>query len=203
VHFLRYSADPFIVTWNPDPEAMIRILQPDSTSVAGTGAGAAAGAGPGAVASADAGAFVAQADGVHYELAANSAFHEIRRMSRRERDHEVIVEFTPAFPQLLALADGSDVSGSFRITAQPSVGTVRGSWRVVREGGALHIEVVPDGGWTPGPAPRMARLLFRAVSTFPAWPTTYVWWGTIQLPPPEWAGDESPEFRSGWERMAR
>lgn len=189
VHFLRYSADPFIVTWNPDPEAMIRILQPDSTSVAGTVASTVA--------------LVAEADGVRYEMVANGAFHEIRQMSRRERDHEVIVEFTPAFPQLLALADGSDVSGSFRITAQPSVGTVRGSWRVVREGGALHLEVVPDGGWTPGPAPRMARLLFRAVSTFRAWPTTYVWRGTIQLPPLEWAGDEPLEFRSGWERMAR
>lgn len=180
VHFVRYSTDPFIVTWNPDAEAMARILEPGSEPVAG--------------------AFLAHAEGVRYEVVPNGSFREIRRMSRREGDHEVVVEFTPAFPQLLALADGVEVGGEFRITAQPSVGTVRGSWRAVRRGGELHLEVVPDGGWTPGPAPRMARLLFRVVSTFRAWPTTYVWRGTIQLPPPHGPIEEPLAFRSGWER---
>ncbi len=182
VHFLRYSTDPFIVTWNPDAEAMARMLEPGSEPVAG--------------------AVVAQADGVRYELEANGAFREIRRMSRREADNEVTIEFSPAIPQLLALADGVDLTGEFRITAQPSVGTVRGSWRVVRQGGELHLEVQPDGGWTPGPAPPMARVLFRAVSMFREWPTTYVWRGTIQLPPPGAPVREPLAFQSGWERIA-
>ncbi len=181
VHLLRYSADPFIVTWNPDAEARVRILEPDSEAVAG--------------------AFMAHAEGVRYEVEANGAFREIRRMSRQEGDHEVSVEFTPALPQLLALADGVEVAGEFRITAQPSVGTVQGSWRVERQGEELHLEVVPDGGWTPGPAPRMARLLFRVVPTFRAWPTTYVWRGTMQLPMLDEAVEEPLEFRSGWERI--
>jgi hypothetical protein len=183
VHFLRYSADPFIVTWNPDAEARIRVLEPSSGSVHG--------------------AFVAHADGVRYDMEANGAFHEIRRISRREGDHEVAIEFTPAFPQLMALADGVDVTGEFRITAQPSVGTVRGSWRVVRQGGELHLEVAPDGGWTPGPAPRMARLLFRVESMFRTWPATYVWRGTIQLPPLDMPLAEAIPFQSGWERITQ
>ena len=90
----------------------MRILEPDPQLVAGV--------------------VIADAEGVRYEVEENGAFREIRRMSRREGDHEVTVEYTPALPQLFALADGVEVTGRFRITAQPSVGTVRGSWRVAR-----------------------------------------------------------------------
>ena len=181
VHFLRYSAAPFIVTWNPDADARVRTLEPGPQRVAG--------------------AVIADAEGVRYEVQANGAFRELRRMSRREGDHEVLVEFAPALPQLLALADGVDVTGEFRITAQPSLGTVRGSWRVVRQGGELHLEVVPDGGWTPGPAPPMARALFRAVSMFREWPATYLWRATMQLPVPGAPVEQPLAFRSGWKRI--
>ncbi|MFN2312716.1 MAG: hypothetical protein ABR590_11775, partial [Spirochaetia bacterium] len=135
----------------------------------------------------------------------------IRQMSRREGNNEVVVEFTPAFPQLLALADGAEVAGQFRITAQPSLGVVRGSWRVVRTGHELHLEILPDGGWRPGPAPPMARVLFRVVSMFQDWPKTYVWRGTIQLPAGGASGgtsddqlaEESFAFSSGWERIGQ
>jgi hypothetical protein len=180
VHFLRYSADPFIVTWNADSEVRLRSLDPEF----------------------EAGNLIAYADGVRYELETNGAFREIRRMSRRQGDQQVAIEFTPAFPQLLALADDVEVAGKFRVSAQASLGTVDGSWRIVRQGEELKLELSPDGGWTPGPAPRMARLLFRAVSTFREWPTTYIWRGTIQLPLSNGA-DQSPlDFHSGWERIA-
>jgi hypothetical protein len=180
VYFLRYSTDPFIVTWNPDTSARVRTLAPEQGDGTDT--------------------VIAHSEGVRYELEANGAFREIRRMSRREADREVVIEFSPAVPQLLALADGTDVNGAFRITAQPSLGVVRGIWRIERRGGELQLEIVPDGGWTPGPAPRMARLLFRAVSMFRTWPTTYRWRGTIELPPPESPHEGALRFRSGWDR---
>jgi hypothetical protein len=183
VHFLRYSADPFIVTWNADPETRLRLLQPDFE--------------PGK------GSLTASADGVRYELEVNGPFREIRRMSRQEDEHLVVIEFTPAIPQLLALADDVEVAGKFRVTTRASLGTVAGSWRLVRQGTELNIEILPDGGWTPGPAPRMARLLYRAVSTFREWPTTYIWRGTIQLPLPGEADNVSIDFQSGWKRIAR
>ena len=160
MYFLRYSASPFIVTWNPDSDAGIRILEPV----------------------AEGGEIVAYADGVRYELKRNGGFHEIRQMSRRLDEKEVTVEFAPAFPQLLSVADGADVRGEFRITAGGSLGTVRGTWNVSRNGRELYMELLPDGGWIPGSAPPMARGLFRAVSMFREWPSTYVWRGTIQLP---------------------
>lgn len=200
VLFLRYSADPFIVTWNPDGDAMVRVLEPDT---AGSGAPVADGL-AGDVLPGETRA--AYADGVRYELEENGGFHEIRRMSRREGDYEVIVEFNPAIPQLPALADSVEVSGAFRVTAGPGLGAVRGSWQVARRGSEVHLQVAPDGGWTPGPVPPMARALFRAVSMFREWPTTYVWRGTIQFEgppegPAEFAAEQPLPFRSGWERI--
>jgi len=183
VHFLRYSAAPFIVSWNPDADAKARVLEPGDAM--------------------EAGHMAAMADGVRYELEMNGAFHEIRRMSRRDGEQEVLVGFSPALPQLLALAEGAEVSGAFRISAQPSVGSVRGNWRLLRQEGAIHMEVTPDGGWTPGPAPRMARLLFRVVPTFREWPKTYVWRGVLELPAPQAPAEQLLVFRSGWERIAR
>jgi hypothetical protein len=181
VHFHRYSADPFIVTWNPAPEGRAEVLRVASEAADGVA--------------------LAEARGVRYELKANGNFREIRRMSRQEGRHEVVVEFTPAVPHLLALRDEVEVSGAFRISAHPTAGTVTGRWRVTRAGREIHLEAVPDGGWTPGDAPRMTRLLFRAVSMFRTWPATYVWSATLRLPGADQAVEGSLPLQSAWERV--
>jgi hypothetical protein len=181
VHFHRYSPDPFIVTWNPASETEAAVLDVRT----GTGSGK----------------ITADARGVRYELEANGAFREIRRMSRSEGEHAVVIEFDPAFPQLLALRDGAEASGGFRISAGPTAGTITGRWSVTRRNGELHVEAIPDGGWTPGDVPRMARLLFRAVSTFRTWPTTYVWRATLPLAAAGRDPDGSIPMRSSWQRI--
>jgi hypothetical protein len=181
VHFLRYSADPFIVTWNPTPEGRAEVLEVGSEPVQGV--------------------FLAESRGVRYELEANGDFREIRRMSRRQEGHEVVVEFTPALPHLLALRDQVEVSGAFRISAHPAAGTVTGRWRVARHDHELLMEAIPEGGWTPGEAPRMARLLFRAVSMFRTWPSTYLWRATLQLPRADEEVQGSLPMQSAWERV--
>lgn len=181
VHFLRYSADPFIVTWNPTRQETADFLEP--------------------AAEGEARGLRAESRGVEYDVEMNGEFYEIRRMARREGKHEVSVEFTPAFPHLLALRAEADVSGAFRISTDPTAGTVTGSWRVTRQDRTLLIEARPDGGWTPAEAPRMARLLFRAVSTFRSWPTTYVWRGTLSLPSEDEAATGSLSLSSVWERI--
>jgi hypothetical protein len=181
VHFLRYSADPFIVTWNPTLQGEADVLDVGAEAVRDV--------------------FLAEARGVRYELAANGDLLEIRRMSRREGGHKVTVEFAPAFPHLLALRDGVEATGAFRISADPAAGTVTGIWRVARRDRELHLEVIPEGGWTPGQAPRMARLLFRAVSTFRSWPTTYVWRGTLRRPAPDQEVQGALPLQAAWERI--
>jgi hypothetical protein len=180
VHFVRYCPDPFVVMWNPTAGQRAEVLQVQSGAVPG--------------------AFHADSRGVRYELASNGEFREIRRMFRREGAHEVVVEFTPGFPHLLALRDRVEVSGAFRIVTRPSAGTVTGRWRVRRQDRELHLEAIPAGGWTPGQAPRMARVLFRALSMFRTWPTTYIWRGTLRRAPAGQAAERPLSIQSVWER---
>lgn len=181
VHFLRYSADPFVVTWNPDSEGTVDIVDVDSKAAPGI--------------------LQAEARGVKYELSANGDFREIQRMTRREGGHEVTVEFAPAIPHLMALREGARVSGAFRISANLPVGMVTGRWSVARTDRVIHLEAIPAGGWTPGEAPRTVRALFRAVSMFRTWPTTYIWRGTLPLAPSGHDADGPISFPSAWERI--
>lgn len=182
VHFLRYSMDPFIAFWNPDWAVAARVLEPSADPTRG--------------------GMTAFADGVHYDLVSNGSFTEIQRMLRRQGSRTVRVDFSPALPHLLALAEDVVATGDFRVTAQPAVGSVTGHWRVAREGNTLHLKVRPEGGWTPGPVPRMARLLFRGVSMFREWPATYVWQGRLEHPAPDAPADVALAFESSWQRVA-
>ena len=181
MHFVRYSSRSFVSFWNPSLNPRARILAAEAQTLRDPGR--------------------READGVQYDLAPNGSFQEIRRMRRREGDQEVTVEFEPAMPQLLAMRDGADIAGAFRITTEPSAGFVTGTWRVVREGEDLRIQVTPSGGWTPGEAPPMARLLFRVVSMFRAWPTTYVWTATLQRPEPGADVGSDLPLVAEWERL--
>jgi hypothetical protein len=175
MHFVRYSATPLVALWNhrDHQTADVVTAPPDSTA----------------------------ADGTRYDLSANGPFHEIRRMTSHEGGQQVTVEFAPAFPHLLALRDDSRVDGSFQVSTEPSAGTVNGTWHVARRGHRIEIEAVPSGGWTPGDAQPMARLLFRVITMFRSWPTTYRWSGTIELPVPADDHNHPPALHSGWERI--
>jgi len=188
VTFLRYSPDPFIVTWNPAQEGPLAALE-------------AALPAPGAP-------FRVEGDGVTYELVLNGDHPEIRAMMREEGDHGVRVEFAPAFPHLLALGDGVRVEGTFRISAHPSVGVVTGRWQVVRQGRRFDLEAVPDGGWTPRESKPVVRLLYRVVPTFRDWPRSYRWQGTVEVAAGDVGGGEAValpglHLRSAWERIPR
>lgn len=95
MNFVRYSTRPFIVMWNPSLNTRADVLAAEAQAIRDVS--------------------VLEARGVRYELASNGPFREIRRRSRREEGQEVTVDFAPAIPHLLAMRDGADVSGTFRI----------------------------------------------------------------------------------------
>lgn len=175
MHFVRYSATPLVALWNHRDHRTADVLNP-STDTSG-------------------------ADGTRYELIGNGPFCEIRRMTRHEGEQQVTVEFTPAFPHLLAMRDDTRVDGSFHVVTEPSAGTVNGTWQVTRRGHRIEIEAVPSGGWTPGDVQPMARLLFRAITMFRSWPTTYRWSAALEPPAPGDGHDDPPALRSRWERI--
>ncbi len=111
VHFLRYSAAPFIVMLNPRTVTDAAILNDGAT----------------------------ETDEIRYDLASRGDKREIRRMVRTHGQREVAIDFEPAFPHLLALREDVDVSGRFRITTLPPAGTVAGTWRVVRGGRQIDL----------------------------------------------------------------
>ena len=175
MRFVRYSATPFISLWNHRGHDTADVLSPSTATT--------------------------EAGGARYELDANGPFHEIRRMTRHENGQQVTVEFTPAIPHLLALRDGTTVDGWFQVSTQPPAGLVTGTWHVVRRGQRIAIDVAPSGGWTPGEAQPMARLLFRAIGMFRTWPRTYRWTGAIETSARGEETGDSPALRSRWERI--
>ena len=175
MHFVRYSATPFVALWNHRDHHAVDVLSCSGVTAEGGGA--------------------------RYELRANGPFREIERMMRREGDQRVTAEFEPALPQLLALRDGTSIDGSFRVSTEPPAGVVTGTWQVVRQGRRIEIEVVPSGGWTPGDAQPMARFLFRVIAVFRSWPTTYRWNGTVELPAPGEDVSGTMPLTSRWERV--
>lgn len=174
MHFVRYSGTPLIAQWNHQRHRTAHLLTPG-----------------GEVAGAD-------ADATRFDLVDNGSISEIGRMTRREGDQEVSVEFTPPFPHLRALRDHRVVEGSFLALTEPPAGRVTGTWSVERRGDRIEIDAVPSGGWTPGDAPLMARLLFRLVKMFRRWPTTYRWSATVEIT--DDAG-VAPTLTSRWERI--
>jgi hypothetical protein len=175
MHFVRYSATPFVALWNHRDHDTTDVLASSSAST--------------------------DAGGSHYELRANGPFSEIHRMTRREGDQQITVEFAPAFPHLLALRDGATADGSFQLSTEPPAGVVTGTWHVVRRGQRIEIEMNPSGGWTPGDAQPMARALFRAIALFRTWPTTYHWHGTVELPGPGRDVGNPLSLSSRWDRV--
>jgi hypothetical protein len=175
MHFVRYSATPFVALWNHRDHDTADVVAASGVTTQGSRA--------------------------RYDLRTNGVFREIQRMTRDEGDQQVAVEFAPAFPQLPALRDGADVDGSFRVSTAPPAGVVTGTWHVVRQGRRVEIEVVPSGGWTPGHAQPMARLLFRVIAVFRSWPTTYRWNGSVELPAPDEHVGGSMPLTSRWERI--
>jgi hypothetical protein len=175
MHFVRYSANPFVVLWNHRKRETLDVLSASEGTVEG--------------------------DGARYDLRANGPFHEIQRMTRREGDQQVAVEFAPAFPQLLALRDGATADGTFCVGTTPPAGVVTGTWHVARQDRRIEIEVIPSGGWTPGEAQPMARLLFRVITVFRSWPTTYRWNATLELPAPDEEVAASTHLTSRWGRI--
>ena len=190
VTFVRYSPDPFIVTWNPareGPLAPLR-LRPSDTEEAPEGT------------------FMAEGDGVRYELLLNGGHPEIRSMHRARGVHAVQVAFAPAFPNLWALGEGVRVEGRFRIAAHASTGAVTGRWEVAREGGTVRMEAVPDGGWIPRETKPVVRLMYRMVPTFREWPRSYRWEGTVETAAGALGTGNPPSrpelhLRSAWVRI--
>ncbi|TVR62136.1 MAG: hypothetical protein EA422_11645 [Gemmatimonadales bacterium] len=161
VWFWRYSPRSVVVRMNPEDRVLVEPVVPlgvDRPTWSGSSQGT-------------------RVDGVvgpHGRV-------ELHRFSVETGGDTVAVELHPPLPHLTAMGTGTRSQGRFRIASHPSLGTVDGEWSVVAEDeGRIRMELIPSGGWSPGPAPRSANFLFRVVDLFRGWPATYRWEAVLE-----------------------
>ncbi|MBX3061252.1 MAG: hypothetical protein KF770_32755 [Anaerolineae bacterium] len=171
IYFTRYSPEPLIATLNPAHNGRLLPLERISASKA-------------------------QAGDLLFDLSDNHGWTEIARMRRVYKGREVIVAFMPSLPNLAGLSDGAQTGGGFTITADPTVGTVSGTYQVARQGGRVQLTMTPGNGWQPNENKWMLRFLYRVAPIFREWPKTYRRTAVLDLTDPQQA-----TMQSAWQRM--
>jgi hypothetical protein len=117
----------------------------------------------------------------------------LTRVSARRDDRVLAVTFDPPLVDLAALPQGPS-HGRVTLWAsdRPLLG---GAWTSSRSGSMVRLTLNVDQPWDPGPQPPAAAGVFRALTVFRTWPTTYRWEATVEL-----SGD-TPTMRSRWTRV--
>lgn len=169
MYFMRYSTDPFIMHWNVEFAGWLSAVQS---------------ARPGPVEAGDA----------VYTLCQNAKHYEISEMQPRDQRHKISVAFTPAFPDVVNLRAGVQVSGTFHVDLEKAAGSIDGVYQVQRHADEVRIELQPTGGWQPGVRKWSVRFMFFVVKLFKHWPKTYRWTATLNISQPD-----APHLRSRWQ----
>ncbi|MBP3192876.1 hypothetical protein [Natronogracilivirga saccharolytica] len=170
MYFARYSADPLIVTMNPAFNGKLNPLKVSDNGYANTG-------------------------DTRYELIQAGGKTGIKSISRCHKHHKVSLNFTPAFPDVLSLADSTESGGDFEIHGHPSTGKVGGVYTVGKRDGVTRISMTPSRGWIPNESKWSLRFLYTVGKVFKSWPKTYTWTATL-------TSDKSGQLQmvSAWQR---
>lgn len=168
MYFLRYSPEPLIIKLNP---AYHGVLEP----------------------------LPLQAEPsfpVHYEIADNQGYLEIRRMQVSDGQRQAAVSFEPPLPNVLDLRDGAQVEGAFTVRGAASLGTVGGVYQFQRSGSTIRASMTPSQGWQPRMDKLSLRALYAMQPLFRSWPQTYVWEAVLDVADPH-----SVHMASAWRRQ--
>jgi hypothetical protein len=149
-YFTRYSLDSFNIDFNPDNESDISLINTLSKSSI-------------------------TENNIQYDIKRNQGHPEIRKISITKEKHSLSVEFTPPFPDIISLKDGTHVSGTFSIKSATNSGVINGSYWLSHEGKEFSVKLHPDKGWIPNENRLLIRLMLKMVKPFKEWPKSYVW----------------------------
>jgi hypothetical protein len=179
VHFLRYSADPFLAAWNEAHDGPINPIQWQHQATSADRLPVSDGA-------------------VSYELLIRDGHPEIAAMGIANERHELRIEFNPPVPDIAALRDGAAVEGTFRISGRADAGSVGGVYYIAREGRFVDLTIHPRDGWRPNVDRWSVKFIFAVAPVFKKWTTTYEWTARIEL------RDGRPPFmRAAWRRLGK
>lgn len=150
VYFMRYAADPFILTWNEQMDGPLEPLRAD-------------------------GDLAVAPNGLVHLIVWRDGHPEIGALRLEGGDHRLAITFDPPIPDLPHIRSGATVSGTFVIQPDAPAGRVSGRYHVTARDELTELTIRPEGGWEPAVDKWEARLMFRVISLFREWPQSYVW----------------------------
>jgi hypothetical protein len=129
-------------------------------------------------------------EGTRVHVGAGPALQQIS-VTRDERS--LGVTFDPPVPDIATLDEGR-VGGRFTMWADGRA-QLGGHYTMSRSGQQGQVRLDVDQPWDPGPQPAVAAAVFRLLSVFRTWPTTYRWDASVDL------GSTPAVITSGWTRV--
>ncbi|WP_373496109.1 hypothetical protein [Aquiflexum sp.] len=155
MYFTRYSADPFIVTFNSAVDGKLETMDITGNQMIGW-------------------------ENTQLEISENGPALEIKMMTKMTSDHEINILFEPAFPQINLLKDNVELSGNFSVKGHSSTGMIGGNYNVKKHGNKIRILLEPSEGWIPNEPKLTVWFLYKVVKTFKHWPKTYRWTAELE-----------------------
>jgi hypothetical protein len=155
VHFIRYSGEPLILTWNEKQAGPVKFLRTEK---------------PG----------MQPYDGAVYNLVDNQGHMELSGMWPVKVGRDIHLVFDPSFPDLTCLREGAQGEGMFTLWME-GIGTLGGSYSFKRQGTKVWVEIHPALGWQPRVDHSSARIIFSLARVFRNWPKTYRWNAELDL----------------------
>lgn len=155
VHFIRYSADPFILNWNEKQDGPLEPLCVEKPGEHRHGE-------------------------TVYNLVDNQGRMELSGMRPAQSRRDIRFVFDPPFPDLACLREGAQGEGEFTLWME-DIGTLEGVYSFQRLGGQARVEVHPSRGWRPRVGHASARMIFSLARNFKDWPKTYRWNAVLDL----------------------
>ncbi len=155
VHFIRYSAEPFILMWNEQQDGPLDTLRVEKPGELTCG-------------------------GAVYNLVDNQGRLELSGMRPAQSRRDIRFVFDPPFPDLACLREGVQGGGDFTLWME-DIGTLEGVYTFQRSAGRARVEVHPSRGWRPRVKHTSARVIFSLARNFRDWPKTYRWSAVLDL----------------------
>jgi len=82
-----------------------------------------------------------------YTFSGSKENHEIESIVYQVDEHMMKLRFLPAFPDIAALKDGTEIAGKFSIGINETQGVVGGTYSVLKAEGKIDIELKPEKCW--------------------------------------------------------
>lgn len=104
---------------------------------------------------------------LQYKISGDSSGDNLLALDCSKLNHQVSLKFSPPFPDLRSLKDGSRLKGLFSASVDSETGILAGKYSLERSNGKISISLTPKKGWQPMPGKK--------------WFKKYKWVSTVSL----------------------